>query len=150
MKFQRLSFEIAIDRLKFLFTMNKTNKLDPNNLVSHFCDKFLKNHYLINFNYKQKSFRSISDNLLLSYRLKDKFEDAFDAVKSIYEFLCSFNIEFNELEWLVTTWCKIKRDLWKAKNKSYQKITIASHLNIKNDSVDKFLLEEIRIYSGFK
>lgn len=127
-RFQKLSFEIAIDRLKFVL-MNKTDKYDYNVL---------------------KSFRNICENLLLSYRLKEKFEDAFESTKAIYDFLVDFELEINEIEWIVTVWCKIKRDLWKAKSKEHQQITIADYLNIKPKFADKFLLEEIRIYNSFK
>jgi hypothetical protein len=88
--------------------------------------------------------------LLLSYRLKEKFEDAFESTKAIYDFLVDFELEINEIEWVVTVWCKIKRDLWKAKSKEHQQITIADYLNIKPKFADKFLLEEIRIYNSFK
>lgn len=86
----------------------------------------------------------------MSLRLKEKFEDAFSTLKMIYDFLSNYNLEYNEIEWVVTIWCKIKRDLWKAKLKTYQKITIADYLNIKSELIDKYLLEEVRIYNCFK
>ena len=90
------------------------------------------------------------ENLLLSYRLKEKFVEALDTIKEAFEFLALFNLDMPELEWLVINWCKIKRDLWKAKKLDYQHITIADHLQIREAVVDKFLLQEIRNYTYFK
>jgi hypothetical protein len=86
----------------------------------------------------------------LSYRLKEKFNEAFLTIKIVFDFLVDFNLELDELEWVTTLWCKVKRDLWKAKSTEYQKITIAHYMNMKSDIVDKYLLEEIRIYNSFK
>jgi len=51
------------------------------------------------------------------------------------------------MEWLVTNWCKIKRDLWKAKLTVHQETTIADYLNIRESLIDKFLIQEIRTYN---
>ncbi len=88
--------------------------------------------------------------MLLSYRLKEQFEDALEVIKQAFEFITLFKLESVELEWLVTNWCKIKRDLWKIKIKSYQNITIADYLKIPDTFIENYLLQEIRTFNYFK
>lgn len=128
-KFQRVSMQTSIDRLKYQFSVNKAYANEPNLL---------------------KTFHNVCENLLLSYRLKEKFDEALDTIKMTYDFLAKYDLDLAELEWLVTNWCKIKRDLWKAKSTVHQKTTIADYLEIKNGLVDKFLMQEIRMYNSFK
>jgi len=86
----------------------------------------------------------------LSYRLNEKFNEAFLTIKIVFEFLFDSNLELDELEWITTLWCKIKRDLWKNNSTKYHEITIASYMNEKSDYTSTFLLEEIRMYKIFK
>jgi len=102
--------------------------------------------------------------MLLSLRLKEKFAETQEIIKEIFEFLQEFRLEQTEMEWLVTSWCKIKRDMWKIFKKSMENkdneekvkptvksLTIVDHLGMKNNELKfLYLLEEIRIYNCFK
>jgi hypothetical protein len=59
-----------------------------------------------------------------------------------------------DIEWLVTIWCKIKRDMAKSKlseyDKTLKKLTVVDFLEIKNEFKYQFLLEEIRAYHLFE
>lgn len=128
--FQRISLQTSIEKLKFQLRIPDKNYASDPSLL--------------------KQFHNVCENLLLSYRLKEQFEEALNTIKITYTFLAKFDLALMELEWVVTNWCKIKRDLWKAKSTIYQKTTIADYLSIRKDYVDKFLLQEIRIYNYFK
>jgi hypothetical protein len=99
-----------------------------------------------------KNTKSIGENLMLSFRLKERFEESVQLAKTIYQFLKDFNLEKNEMEWLVTNWCKIKRDLFKVKSSDYLKTTIVDLIGLSDcsDLSIYYLLEEIRIYYFFK
>lgn len=103
----------------------------------------------------KKNFRSINENLILSLRLEEKFSEALEEIKKVFEFSQEFELE-NEIDWIVTNWCKIKRDMWKSKKISYtesqKKQTIVDYLGIPNNSPISllFLFEEIRSYYNFK
>ena len=62
-----------------------------------------------------KQFHYICENLLLCYRMTKKFDEALDTLRTAHSFIAEFDLDTVELEWLVTNWCKIKRDLWKVK-----------------------------------
>lgn len=121
--------QTSIDKLKYQFSTNKDYFKDPNVL---------------------KHFHSVCENLLLSCRLKNKFKEALETLRIAYDFISMFNLDDIEMEWLVTNSCKIKRDLWKVKSKEYQEMTIVDLLDIKEELVDKYLLQEIRVYNTFK
>ncbi len=129
-RFQQISLQTSIENLKFKLRIPGKNFASDPALLKQF-------HY-------------VCENLLLSYRLKEMFEEALNTFKIAYNFLSKLDLDLVVLEWVVTNWCKIKRDLWKAKSNIYQKTTIADFLNIKKDHVDKYLLQEIRIYNYFK
>jgi hypothetical protein len=106
--------------------------------------------------------------MLLSLRLKEKFVETQEIIKEIFEFLQEFRLEQTEMEWLVTSWCKIKRDMWKIFQKNTENkensveetmkvkpiaksFTIVDHLEMKKSELKYlYLLEEIRIYNCFK
>lgn len=103
--------------------------------------------------------------MLLSLRLKEKFTETQEIIKEIFEFLQEFHLEQVEMEWFITSWCKIKRDMWKIykknnetkengedKNKAvYKGYTIVEHLEMKKNELKfLYLFEEIRIYNCFK
>ena len=78
-------------------------------------------------------------------------------IKEIFTFLEEFNQDEIEMEWIVTSWCKIKRDIWKTskKNNDYEQklksVTILDYLGVKKSELKYlYLLEEIRIYNCFK
>ena len=78
-------------------------------------------------------------------------------IKEIFTFLEEFNQDEIEMEWIVTSWCKIKRDIWKTskKNNDYEQklksVTILDYLGVKKSELNYlYLLEEIRIYNCFK
>ena len=129
-KLQRLSLQTTINKLKFQLS---SGSLGPSESAS-----FLK------------QFHYICENLLLCYRMKKKFDEALDTLKTAHSFIAEFDLDTVELEWLVTNWCKIKRDLWKAKSTVHQETTIADHLDLKESLIDKFLIQEIRTYNSFK
>lgn len=101
----------------------------------------------------KKNFRNTSENLLLSLRLKEKYSEAQEIVKKIYKFFTDVQLDMIDIEWLVTIWCKIKRDMSKSKlseyDKTIKKLTVVDFLGIKNEFKYQFLLEEIRIYHNF-
>ena len=103
--------------------------------------------------------------MLLSLRLKEKFTETQEIIKEIFEFLQEFNLEQVEMEWFITSWCKIKRDMWKIYKKNnetkenvedkkkvvYKSYTIVEHLEMKKNELKfLYLFEEIRIYNCFK
>jgi len=94
--------------------------------------------------------------MLLSLRLKEKFDETQEMVKKIFDFLQEFNQEEVEMEWIVTSWCRIKRDMWKTskKNNDYDKlrnVTVLDYLDVKKSEIKYFyLLEEMRIYNSFE
>jgi predicted transcriptional regulator len=101
--------------------------------------------------------------MLLSLRLKEKFSETQEIIKEIFVFLQEFNLEQVEMEWLVTSWCKIKRDIWKLSKKNSENkenaeekikpksLTLVNYLDMKNNELKfLYLLEEIRIYNCFK
>jgi len=59
---------------------------------------------------------------------------ALETLKTAHEFLARLNMDNVEMEWLVTNWCKIKRNLWKA---VHQKTTIADYVNIRESLIEK-------------
>ena len=133
-RFQGLSLEVSLSRLKFLFQHQTSQPLSTNPIDLSIL----------------KNMRSIGENLLLSLRLKEKFDESKEIVKKVYQFLKEFKLERDEMEWVVTNWCKIKRDLWKSKSDQYLKLTIVDLLEIKSDLAFYYLFEEIRIYHFFK
>ena len=102
----------------------------------------------------KKNFRNTSENLLLSLRLKEKYSEAKEIVKKIYKFFTDVKLDMIDIEWLVTIWCKIKRDMAKSKlseyDKTLKKLTVVDFLEIKNEFKYQFLLEEIRAYHLFE
>ena len=93
--------------------------------------------------------------MLLSLRLKEKFTETQEIIKEIFDFLDEYNLEETEMEWIVTCWCKIKRDMWKISKKETEykpkRLTIADYLNIQIINLKYlYLLEEIRIYNCFR
>ena len=128
-KFQWIALQTSIDKLKFQFSMNK----------DYFKDTSVLKHL-----------HSVCENLLLSLRLKNKFKEALETLRIAYEFISMYDLDELEMDWLVTNCCKIKRDLWKVKSKEYKEMTIVDLLNIKEDLVDKYLFQEIRLYNTFK
>ncbi len=129
-KLQRLSLQTTINKLKFQLSSGSVGPSESASLL--------------------KQFHHVCENLLLSYRMKEKFDEALDTLRTAHSFLARFDLDTVELEWLVTNWCKIKRDLWKAKSTVHQKTTVADYLDLKESLVDKFLIQEIRTYNSFK
>lgn len=102
------------------------------------------------FNELKKNFRNISENLLLSLRFEEKFDESKEVIKKIYEFMNEYHLDKIELEWLTTNWCKIKRDLWKSKKRPYtdedKKLTIVDYLNIQPEHQFVYLFEELKTF----
>ena len=129
-KLQHISMQTTINKLEFQFSTSKEVTNEPGSML--------------------KQFHNVCENLLLSYRMKEKFDDAFNTLRTAHEFLVRFDFDAVELEWLITNWCKIKRDLWKAKSTVHQKTTVIDYLDIRESLIDKFLFQEIRTYNYFK
>ena len=86
----------------------------------------------------------------MSYRFNNKFEEAKTVLKQVFDFLVLFELECLDMEWVVTNWCKIKRDMKKSKSALYtddtKKMSIVDFLPIKPNLSHKFLIEEKNNY----
>jgi hypothetical protein len=75
--------------------------------------------------------------LLLSQRLNEKYVESQEIIKNIFLLLEDIAQDECEMEWLVTLWCKIKRDICKSNSKKpteakpLSDMTIADLLDIK-------------------
>jgi hypothetical protein len=156
--FQKLSLSIHMSRLRFLRKNRQNQECKP---TKTFDAKEEKSNRSIDITLI-KNFNNIAENLLLSMRLKERFDEAFEMIKQIYEFMSDLELCTLELEWMVTSWCKIKRDMWKLRQKAlsgshldllpnrYTKLTIVDYLNIDGKQAGDYLLEETRVYCSFK
>lgn len=85
-----------------------------------------------------------------SLRAEEKFEQAKKVLKKAYEILARLGLENTEVELLVISWCKIKRDLARQKNDYLKKTTIVDFLPIHSSCVFQFLFEELKTFSSFR
>ena len=104
-----------------------------------------------------KTYHSAYENLLLSLRIKQSYADAQAHLREVYTFLRETGQEHEpaEVEWLVTNWCKIKRDMTKSKTYTYsaadKKLSIADYLSLATPELAyHYLYEEIKFYTMLK
>jgi hypothetical protein len=88
-----ISFDVTKKKLREL--QNTTN-VDSNTKID------LKNLFYV------------AENLLLSYRHRDKYVEASESLRQLYLLLKQLNIDLKHCELIVLNWCKLKRDLAKA------------------------------------
>ena len=128
--FQFVSLDISLDRLDVLYAINPEQTSDASLM---------------------KNARCVCDNLLLTLRLKERLDDSLLIIRKLYDFLDKHGLQRVEMEWLITNWCKVKRDAWKAKISTYQALTIVDYLRIGGGELAlAYLLEEVRTYNYFK
>jgi hypothetical protein len=100
-----------------------------------------------------KTYHNACENLLLSLRTEENYDVAKMQLLKIFKFFKNNEQEqeTEEIEWIVTNWCKIKRDMWKSKAYNYTKedkqMTIVDLCNVSPHLVFQYLFEELKYYS---
>ena len=135
-RLQNVSLGVCFSRLRFVLKVVDNKREQQQQQLDH--------HQLM------RTFHSVCDNLFLILRLKDRFDEAFDVVRHVYAFIREHELERQELEWLVTNWCKIKRDLWKSQKRTHEKVSIVDYLDISPGNTFLYLIEELHTYNSFK
>lgn len=127
-----ISFNVTKKKLREL---QKTNNVDLNTKTD------LKNLFYV------------AENLLLSYRHRDKYVEASESLRELYVLLKELNIDLKNCELIVLNWCKLKRDIAKTnslhieKNEELKKLKYTSmtdYYNLDKDRVFSYLFEELR------
>ena len=137
-EFQKLSFKIAISKLK-------------STLIGDDVDETLF-----------KNLQYITDNLLLSLRMAEMYLEAVDVLNELNKFLKKFNLDLKYIELIILNWCKIKRDGSKVQSKVSAKCTKKTYEeNLKYKTINKllktintdytidYLFEELRVLKYF-
>ncbi len=134
-KLQKISFNIAISKLKKLLTNDKNESLF-------------------------KNLQDVTDYLLLSLRMSEKFSEAIGVLDELNNFLKEFNMDVKYMELIVLNWFKIKLDGSKLQSKDesrkkhyenkikYKTITRLVK-SIKKDLHIDYLFEELRFIKYF-
>lgn len=73
-------------------------------------------------------------------------------LKKAHEYLIRLGLDAAEIESIVVSWCKIKRDMARQKNADLKGITVVDFLSIPRSSPQLFqyLFEEFKTYNSFR
>ena len=109
-----------------------------------------------------KNLQYVTDNLLLSLRMAEKYIEAIDVLDQLNRFLFEFDLDLKYIELIVLNWFKIKRDVSKLFAKSngnkikklYEDEIKYKSINkllksIRTDSIMDYLFEELRLIKYF-
>ncbi len=131
-RFQKIAVDLCTDRLKF----NISVEMPPAQIQPI-----------------MKTYHNACENLLLSLRTEEKYPAAKQQLLKIFKFFKNYEQEqeTDKIEWIVTNWCKIKRDMWKSKTYNYtaddKKMTIVDLCDVSPHLVFHYLFEELKYYS---
>lgn len=98
----------------------------------------------------KRNFRNIVEHMLSYLRADEKFEQAHKLLKRVYDILAGLNLELVEIELIVLSWCKIKRDLSRQKNDQLKKYTAVDYFSVRADLAYQYLFEELKTYAIFR
>jgi hypothetical protein len=132
-KIQKISFNISISKLRIALNSNKNESLF-------------------------KNLQYVTDNLLLSLRMAEKYAEAIEVLDELNAFLKEFDIDVKYMELIVLNWFKIKRDGSKSESNSSKKVyedqikykPITKLVkSIRKELLIDYLFEELRLIKYF-